>query len=510
MIPKIIHFSVPPRTNPEQERIIQRAKDLHADWDVMVWRDPIDSQGFRLGHYHQKANSGAQLADLIRLDIIYKHGGVYLDSDVFLEKSLLPLMDRDNFFCSEDGKNLTNAVFAATKEHPLLDLLIRRLLDHEPDWRQPPNETTGPGFFARTLRWERSVSLLPRDSFYPYNWHEKPTKTLATGYGTHLWAASWHHEGLMRRARNATVLALYRVRKATAEWFTGPRFRRWRQTISSVLFPSEPKSFTYGEDQVVMTSRGLLMSLPGSDLSITPEIVLRGTYEEKELSFVERVLKGGDFAVDVGSNVGIFTVVAAAKVGPFGRVWAIEANPHVLEHLERSLAMNRLYDRVRVVRCAAGAQAGSGELIFSPLDLGAACFSNDPSPMFDATADMLRQRQTAPIEIRRLDDIVPNDVEIKLVKIDVAGHEHAVLAGAERLITSRSVQYFIIALRDDDDSERYRKNVAAIESVLANGYELWAFKDWHSTRRVTWFQEAAFLSGNVLLTRSKTASTPPP
>lgn len=506
MIPKIIHFSVPRRTSGEQDRIIQRARELHPEWDVMIWRDPIDSHGFRLAHYHEKANSGAQLADLIRLDIVYEHGGVYLDSDVLLEKTLLPLMEADNFFCSEDGSSLTNAVFAATKHNDLLDLLIRDLLDNEPDWRVAPNATTGPGFFSRLLRWQKTVNLLPRDSFYPYNWHERPIKPLPTGYGTHLWAGSWHDEGFLRKARNATALAIYRARKAMAGWFKGPRFRRWRQAIADVLLPPEPKSFAYGQDQIAVTSRGLLMSLPGSDLSITPEIALRNTYAEKEISFIERTLKGGDFAVDVGSNVGVFTLVAAVHVGPFGRVWAIDANPEVVVHLERSLVMQGLHDRVHVLQCAAAERAGRAELSFSPLRLGDARLSGGPSEPFDAMVDRLGQRKTLSVETRRLDDLIPHDVEIKLMKIDVAGHEHAVLAGAHRLIGTRSIQHLIVALCDNVGQELYRRNLAAVEEVLAKGYELWAFKDWHTIRRVNSLEAAKFLSRSILLTRSRAAA----
>lgn len=147
MIPKIIHFTVAKKTTPDQDRVIARARELHPNWDIKVWQDPIDTSNFKLSRYHEKTNSGAQLADLIRLDAIYLDGGIYLDSDVFLNRDLSPLLDQDSFFCSEDGKVLTNAVFAAIPRHPLISKLIEDLLNNEPDWRDPPNVTTGPVFF---------------------------------------------------------------------------------------------------------------------------------------------------------------------------------------------------------------------------------------------------------------------------------------------------------------------------------------------------------------------------
>jgi mannosyltransferase OCH1-like enzyme len=175
MIPRILHFSVPDRISRAQSGCIERAKALNPTWDVKVWHDDT-LQGGRLSHLLAKCNSGAQRGDLIRLDALIEMGGVYLDTDFLVHRSLDPLIDNYTFFiCSEDGYNLTNAAFGATPRHPALLAISDTLLKREPDWSLPPNETTGPGLFSTVLKWRSDIALLPRDTFYQYNYNEKPS-----------------------------------------------------------------------------------------------------------------------------------------------------------------------------------------------------------------------------------------------------------------------------------------------------------------------------------------------
>jgi SAM-dependent methyltransferase len=135
--------------------------------------------------------------------------------------------------------------------------------------------------------------------------------------------------------------------------------------------------YAYGQDLIVSSNRNISMSLPGADLSITPSIAISGGFEDAEVSFMEQVLKGGDFVVDAGCNIGVFTLAAARKVGPFGRVFAFDPNPLVLEHLKRSLFMNHWHDRVRILQYALGEIEDNVSVCFSKYALGDASHSPD-------------------------------------------------------------------------------------------------------------------------------------
>src|SRR6516162_6025834 len=57
-IPRIIHFTVPMKTDGDSERRIEKARELHPGWEIRVWRDPITPRTFRPSHLWPTVNSG--------------------------------------------------------------------------------------------------------------------------------------------------------------------------------------------------------------------------------------------------------------------------------------------------------------------------------------------------------------------------------------------------------------------------------------------------------------------
>src|SRR4030081_3347555 len=110
---KIIHITVrdPQNLSTTQAEIVERARTLHPQWEIRIWGDPTPAMlahGFLLHRYWSRARSGAQLADLLRLDILYKFGGIYVDSDLKLHKPLDEIGKEFDFFvASEDGDHIT-------------------------------------------------------------------------------------------------------------------------------------------------------------------------------------------------------------------------------------------------------------------------------------------------------------------------------------------------------------------------------------------------------------------
>src|SRR5665213_2956825 len=110
MIPKIIHFAVPTKPSRKQLDIIKRATNAHPSWTIRVWDDDVNFPDSPLNAYLKKCRSGAQFADLVRIEAVFREGGVYLDSDMRVLRPLDDLVGSYSFFiASEDGYNLTNA-----------------------------------------------------------------------------------------------------------------------------------------------------------------------------------------------------------------------------------------------------------------------------------------------------------------------------------------------------------------------------------------------------------------
>lgn len=200
MIPRLLHRTVPAETPRQTEACWQTAVDLHPGWEHRTWRDPLDPADFPTTspHWH-RCTTGAQLAGLVRLEVLCRFGGVYLDSDVELFRSLDPLVGVSAFAGWEDANVVPDAVLGAEPDHPAiaacLDLALRRLCSTSDDWRTGNGAwSTGPGVTTTLLPGRCDVLLLPPGSFYEIHYTEKARlgeAPMPWELGRHHWAASW-------------------------------------------------------------------------------------------------------------------------------------------------------------------------------------------------------------------------------------------------------------------------------------------------------------------------------
>ncbi len=142
--------------------------------------------------------------------------------------------------------------------------------------------------------------------------------------------------------------------------------------------------------------------------------------ERQDVRLLRQLVGPGDTVIDVGANIGHYTLQLASLVGSRGQVLAIEPDPRNAGRLR-----SRIVDRpnVRLHQAAAGARAGEIRLFLSR--------SNTAD---HRTFDSGDGRPSIPVDCVRLDDLVPVGRPVRLVKIDVQGHEQAVLAGSRRII----------------------------------------------------------------------------
>lgn len=135
---------------------------------------------------------------------------------------------------------------------------------------------------------------------------------------------------------------------------------------------------------------------------------------------LDTVLERGDCFYDVGANIGIYTLWAAPKVGRDGQVHAFEPAPSTFEDLTRLVRLNDL-SNVAAVPTAVGACSGIGYLQTVAGASGLAHLTLDPDNCLETA-------------LTTLDDYSGRHRPPALVKIDVEGHELAVLQGATGLL----------------------------------------------------------------------------
>ena len=187
----------------------------------------------------------------------------------------------------------------------------------------------------------------------------------------------------------------------------------------------------------------------GNDNSLC--LYVCGSFEPNEFAFLDRVLKPGMVFIDVGANDGYYTLFAAKRVGPSGKVIAVEPSSRERAHLRRNLARNAL-ENVVVIPSALGAESGMAELkLAHGLHAGhntLGGFAHD-----DVVTSTIER-----VKIETLDTVAKrlslNSIDV--MKIDVEGAEASVVNGAIACIEAwRPVMLMEInekALRDQGHS----------------------------------------------------------
>jgi FkbM family methyltransferase len=146
-----------------------------------------------------------------------------------------------------------------------------------------------------------------------------------------------------------------------------------------------------------------------------------GGYEQHFAELFGYLVRPGDRCVDVGANVGVHTVRLARLVGADGEVIAIEPDPDVVQRANRNIALNGLAN-VRVISAAASECAGETRLFRpSPWDTNRARASLLHHPYLTGAQTTVR--------VVTVDDVCAG-VPVALIKVDVEGHEPAVVRGA--------------------------------------------------------------------------------
>jgi FkbM family methyltransferase len=112
------------------------------------------------------------------------------------------------------------------------------------------------------------------------------------------------------------------------------------------------------DEAPVMSEQGIKFSTGPHPSIVTSWLRFRGTYEPALSNFILRHVKAGDMCVDIGANIGYFSLLLAQCVGPNGKVIAVEASPSNVRRLRSNLELNEATDNVEVVAAACAAEGG--------------------------------------------------------------------------------------------------------------------------------------------------------
>jgi mannosyltransferase OCH1-like enzyme len=219
MIPKLFHHTWPSGGDiPHAFQIyIDTFKQLHPGYNFMLWKcDDVDQ--YALSDLSRRFQSGGDLhwvvkSDIMRHEILYKFGGIYLDTDMECLKNFDDLLKYDSFVGASYAPNtVSQGVIGTVPENPLFkeiaEKVISNILHNGIDsTNRRPAAITGPSCSEPFLK--KVQYICPRDYFYPFPWnklpivrsHEELKSKFPNSYAAHWWTGITNKDGWTKQVK---------------------------------------------------------------------------------------------------------------------------------------------------------------------------------------------------------------------------------------------------------------------------------------------------------------------
>lgn len=191
-----------------------------------------------------------------------------------------------------------------------------------------------------------------------------------------------------------------------------------------------------------------------------------GLHDFEDMSFLLHLLRDEDMFMDIGSNIGSYTILASGAIRC--RSIAIEPIPSTYEHLKNNIAVNRMGDRVEALNIGLGSKHST------------LLFTNTQDTVNHVAVD--GEKDTTEVPVQALDGILKSRTCPLLIKIDVEGFETEVLLGGKNTLNNPDLKAVIIEL--NGSGARYGYKDADIHAMfITAGFRPYAYEPF--TRQLT-------------------------
>ena len=181
--------------------------------------------------------------------------------------------------------------------------------------------------------------------------------------------------------------------------------------------------------------------------------------EEKELNIISRYIRHGGTFVDIGANIGYYSLMAA-KFGAT-HIIGIEPNPIVLDRFKDNIKFNRFEKQIKTFQVGIGGKQGTLELRLSQTDMGSSSIVNTK-----LNSDKIKIKVISLSELLKKEGITKVDV----LKIDIEGFEDRALFPFFETLDKK--HYPRLILIEDSSQTNWDENI--LGWLLANGYRVLA------------------------------------
>lgn len=249
------------------------------------------------------------------------------------------------------------------------------------------------------------------------------------------------------------------------------RFLRWQ--IRSRLAPG-PVVYPWVNGSKVIVRSG--------ETGVTGNVYC-GLHEFEDMAYLLHVMTAADLFVDVGANVGVYTILACAVRGASGICF--EPIPGTYGRLLENLRLNELTERVEALNL--GVADTEGELLFT----------SDENTMNHVVTEGAARANTVSVRVWPL-DVILQDRRPAVLKIDVEGFETRVLAGAAATLRHTSLHSVIMELNGSGARYGFDED-KILETMASCGFSPYRYEPF--TRSLEKIDGGKSQSGNTLFVR---------
>ncbi|MDR1606745.1 MAG: glycosyl transferase [Streptococcaceae bacterium] len=249
MIPKKIHYCWF-GGNPMPEKIkkcLASWRQYCPDYEIIEWNETtydINKNTYLRAAYDAKM--WAFVSDFARLDVVHEFGGIYLDSDVELIRSLDTLLDNQCFLAMENlygwVQISTGLGFGAEKGHAFVKENMALYLSEDSEKKLITGHKTNveytqelletKGYFVNEDKYQKfeGVLILPTDCFNPYDPTIGAINTTERTYGIHWYETTWKNDNKVSKwiRRRLVVPAKKKIQKLVGD-DVYQRLKYWRK-----------------------------------------------------------------------------------------------------------------------------------------------------------------------------------------------------------------------------------------------------------------------------------------
>lgn len=252
-------------------------------------------------------------------------------------------------------------------------------------------------------------------------------------------------------------------------------FIRWQ--VGSRLVPG-PVLIDFVNDSKLLVGKGMTGATGN---------LYNGLHEFEEMGFLLHLLRQEDLFVDVGANIGSYTILASSALG--ARSISFEPIPSAFDWLKRNVAVNGATQYVELKNMGVGSK--SGRLLFTA--------NQDTTNHVILSSSIEALGDNISVDVDTLDHLL-GDTHPALLKIDVEGFETEVLDGAHRILSSNSTHAVIMEI-NGSGVQYGHSDEQLLKKMIEYGFKTFSY-DPFKRKLISLKNNKASGSGNTLFIKN--------